>query len=126
MPVELQAHRQSTFIYDSNNKVLLKTAMPQFPFSLLSFSNSDNVVAKLCFAAGDTPCLPIIDSSTASESSLFSITAFSISGTDPSFEKLIANDPWGDSVKRIEEPGGKVSSLKTSRNFSMALASASV
>lgn len=91
MPVELQAHRQSTFIYDSNNKVLLKTAMRQFPFSLLSFSNSDNVVAKLCFAAGDTPCLPIIDSSTASESSLFSITAFSISGTDPSFEKLICN-----------------------------------
>jgi hypothetical protein len=35
--------------------------------------------------------LPIIDSSTASESSLFSITAFSISGTDPSFEKLICN-----------------------------------
>ena len=98
------------------------------------FNNSDNLVAKLCFAAGETPCFPTIDSRTASESSLFSITVFAASGTDASLEKLICSeserkrcqksdvnyrtnhpkvglltvsDPFGDCVKRIEAPGGK-------------------
>jgi len=52
-------------------------------------NNSDNLEAKLCFAAGETPCLPIIDSNTASESSLFSMTALASFGMDPSLEKLI-------------------------------------
>ena len=57
--------------------------------SVSCFSNSDNLFAKHSFASGETPCLPIMDSSTASDSSLFSITAFPTSGIDPSLEKLI-------------------------------------
>lgn len=57
--------------------------------SVSCFSNSDNLLAKHSFASGETPCLPIMDSSTASDSSLFSITAFPTSGIDPSLEKPI-------------------------------------
>uniref|UniRef100_A0A2P2PL24 Chalcone-flavonone isomerase family protein n=1 Tax=Rhizophora mucronata TaxID=61149 RepID=A0A2P2PL24_RHIMU len=69
-------------------------SLPQLQYFLLKMS--DNLEAKLCFASGETPCLPIIDSNTASESNLFSINEFSTSGCDPSFEKLIAKDPWGN------------------------------
>jgi hypothetical protein len=56
-----------------------------------SLNNLDNLEARLRFVAGETPCAPIIDSSTACESSLFSITAASTSGMDPSLEKLICS-----------------------------------
>lgn len=44
----------------------------------------------------------------------------------PGCDLLTVNEPLGDCVKSIEEPGGNFSSLKTLRNSSMALASASV
>ncbi|MFS7949993.1 hypothetical protein Hanom_Chr06g00578121 [Helianthus anomalus] len=50
---------------------------------------SESLDAKLCLAAGETPCFPIIDSSIASPSLSFSNTAFPVSGILPSFEKLI-------------------------------------
>lgn len=51
--------------------------------------SSVNLAAKASFAAGETPFLPMIDMSTASESSLFSITTFPSFGMDASLEKLI-------------------------------------
>lgn len=88
----------------------------------------------------------MIDSNTASDSCLFSITAFSFSGKLPSLEKLICkgtiaaywhinllkdrqnplthSDPRGDWVKQMDASGGKVSFLKISWNLLVASDSA--
>ena len=54
------------------------------------------LVAMLFFVTGETPRSPMMDSSTASQSALFSIAAVADSGTDESSEKsssgrLVAN-----------------------------------
>lgn len=49
--------------------------------------SSDTLAARLSFAAGDTPCSPMMDSSTASQRSLLSIATPPATGTDESLEK---------------------------------------
>lgn len=117
---------------------------------LCDFKCSQNLVARLRFAAGETPCSPIIDSKIARQRALFSMTALLISGTESSLEKAIwkfskklriklwivryvnslilhtDRAPEGEWVKRMEEPGGNVSGLKTCLNLFTASISASV
>lgn len=64
-------------------------------------NNSDSLAAKLCLAEGETPCFPMMDSRMASASSLFSITAFPCSGTEPSLEKAICRNKMCQSRRLI-------------------------
>lgn len=68
----------------------------------VSLNNSDILVAKLCFAAGETPCFPTIDSNTASDNCLFLITTLPFSGNKQSFEKPICGQ------KRKKEPTKRI------------------
>lgn len=60
-----------------------------FPFPITN--KSESLTAKLRFASGETPCSPMIESSTASANCLLSITALPSSGIDESLEKPIYN-----------------------------------
>lgn len=55
----------------------------------LVLNNSDSLMAKLFFAAGETPCFPIIVSNIVSDKGLCSITALPTSGIVSSLVKLI-------------------------------------
>ena len=70
-------------------KIIATAYSYQFPMLKLSiFINSQNLVAKLSFKAGETGISPIIVSNTASESGLLFITTYSCSGIVSSLENL--------------------------------------
>lgn len=92
-----------SFFLEILQKFKIQTNHGDIPLAAyVSLNNLDILVAKLCFAAGETPCFPMIDSNTASDNCLFLITTLPFLGNKPSFEKPICGQ------KRNKEPSARI------------------